>query len=115
MSKVIIYSNNRIKGLEGQYKNPAYFAGCEKGVDVVYTSHNHIKEAYDGKATVKMLNQRETQDALDRYLENINDDELRKSVSEYANTIQIEYTKKGELAKKTQDALDRYLVEKGAE
>ena len=42
----IIYSFKVINGLDGAYRNPAFFAGIVKDADVVYTDDKDIKEAY---------------------------------------------------------------------
>ena len=42
----VIYSSEKIDGLSGEYRNPAFFAGPIRGAKLVYTDHNPIKEAY---------------------------------------------------------------------
>jgi hypothetical protein len=42
----IIYSNNRVDGLDGKYANPAYFAGAEVNATLVYTNDNNIASIY---------------------------------------------------------------------
>ncbi len=52
----LIYSNTKIEGLEGAYRNPAFFDGVEEGAEVVYTDDKKIKEAYAAqKVEVKAL------------------------------------------------------------
>jgi len=43
----IIYSSTHIEGLDGAYRNPALFGDVDTTAEVVYTDHNHIKEAYE--------------------------------------------------------------------
>jgi len=114
MSK-IIYSNERIDGVDGRYINPSLYSGVVRGATLVMTNHNHIKEAYEAAEVEVIELPKNEHDSLDAYLENINDDDLRLLVSEHAKTIDVEYTKAGNLTKKTKDALDAYLEEKGAE
>ena len=52
----LIYSNAKVEGLEGAYRNPAFFDGVEEGAEVVYTDDKKIKEAYAAqKVEVKAL------------------------------------------------------------
>ncbi len=46
----VIYSNQRVKGLEGRYINPVYFEadGVMKDAEKVYTDDPAIKKAYSG-------------------------------------------------------------------
>lgn len=46
---ILIYSNTKIEGLEGAYRNHAFFDGVEEGAEVVYTDDKRIKEAYAAK------------------------------------------------------------------
>jgi len=41
----LIYSNTKIEGLEGVYRNPLFFNGVEKA-ELVYTDNKKIAEAY---------------------------------------------------------------------
>ena len=43
----VIYSNEKIDGVDGRYINPSLYSGIVRGVTLVMTDHNHIKEAYE--------------------------------------------------------------------
>lgn len=44
---IIIYSNEKVKGLEGVYANPLYFLEVNKSATKVYANNEAIKEAYE--------------------------------------------------------------------
>jgi len=52
----VIYSNTKIKGLEGTYKNPLFFDGIDPFADEVYTDDETIAEAYKKQSGVKIFN-----------------------------------------------------------
>lgn len=45
----IIYSDKQIKGLGGTYISPRFFDGNTENAEVVYTSDEKIKKAYQEK------------------------------------------------------------------
>jgi len=47
MSKVVIYSSALIAGLDGAYRNPAFFEAVEKDAKLVYTDRDDIKKQYE--------------------------------------------------------------------
>ena len=54
----LIYSNTKIDGLEGAYRNPLFFDGIEKA-KLVYTNNKEIAKAYkDAGVEVKNIAKR---------------------------------------------------------
>jgi hypothetical protein len=50
----IIYSDEKIEGLEGVYANPSLFNGDLENCQAVYTDREEIKQAYE-KRGIKVL------------------------------------------------------------
>ena len=59
----LVYSNEKIEGLDGAYRNPAFFDGIEDGAEVVYTDSDVIAKAYkDAGIEVKTIEKEEEED-----------------------------------------------------
>ena len=55
----IVYSDKRVDGVDGAYRNPAFFDGLEEGAKVVYTDDESIAKLYkDAGVEVKPITKR---------------------------------------------------------